>query len=146
MKRTLFFDALFSFAYDFMRSGYTSSNPAYDQERYFIEVAIEQYMERNSMYNLCRVESEDWTVFHTNVHEGRLREVRERYRSRRGIDRYMNLGAQPVSRVDGQPTYSGEALYYGQPFVKQVIANRRVRLGRTRGGSIWRSVKRQLRD
>ena len=50
-----------------------------------LEIGYASFDEGLARDVLCRTEDEDWTVFHTNTHEEKLREVRERYRARRGI-------------------------------------------------------------
>jgi hypothetical protein len=144
MKRTTFTTALFEFADDFVKSGFETPNPAVGQERFFMEVAIEHYMKRRRQFSLCRIEDENWTVFHTNTHEMRLKETRARYRARKGIDRYMNLGLETADRRPGKPPHSAKALYYGQSRVRQMIKNVRIDLGATPLGPPWRAIKARI--
>lgn len=87
MKRDMFMAAAHEFANDFILSGFKGENPAAqgDQHRYFIEVAFEQYMERHNLYTLMKVEDPNWTVFHTNTHNERLKQTREKYLARQDI-------------------------------------------------------------
>ncbi|NJR39750.1 MAG: hypothetical protein HC781_14165 [Leptolyngbyaceae cyanobacterium CSU_1_4] len=99
MKRTNYMKAMYEFAGDYIASGFTHENPAAatHQSRYLVEVAMEQYLERHQVYMLSKVEDPSWTVFHTNVHEERLQAARKRYRARRDIKRFMNVGFSEVS-------------------------------------------------
>lgn len=136
MKRSMFMKAMHEYAGDYIKSGFTIENPAASENksRYILEVALEKYIERHKVYTLCKVEDINWTVFHTNVHEERLKLVRQRYRARKNIERYMNVG---FSTAEPDPS---KGIYYGQkpvPLLKRV----RVAIGESCFGPYWRSVK-----
>jgi hypothetical protein len=137
MKRQVFLDAVYEFAGDFIKSGFQSENPAdaTNQGRYLLEVALERYIERHKAYTLCKVEDQNWTVFHTNTHEERLKQVREKYHARKDIERYMNVGFS-----DKVPVPS-EARYYGQPSVGKV-KQLRIALGRSPLAVCWQWARR----
>lgn len=140
MKRDMFMASAHEFANDFILSGFHSANPAAmtGQDRYFIEVAFEQYMERHNRFTLMKVEDPNWTVFHTNTHDEQLKAVRERYLARKDIIKYMNAGFS-----DAVPDPS-KGLYYGQPPLP-LLKRLRIAFGASLFGNHWRSVKRQLR-
>jgi hypothetical protein len=135
MKRETFMNAMEEFAGRYLTSGFRGENPAagIGQERYLIEVAFERYIERHGVYTLVRTEDESWTVFHTNVREERLVKVREDYRRRKHVTRYMNAGAaETVARYR----------YYGIPG-PGLIKELRVRFGASRFGPCWRAIRRR---
>jgi hypothetical protein len=139
MKRNTFMQAVQEYAGDFVAAGFQGENPAdaANQGRYILEVALERYIERHQMYTLCKVEDRNWTVFHTNTHEERLQEVREKYLERKGIERYMNVGFS-----DATPD-PAKASYYGHPpigLTKQL----RILFGQSQLGAYWRSLKQRL--
>jgi len=135
MKRTTYMAAMYEFAGDYIASGFTIENPAAitNQSRYLLEVALEKYIERHQAYMLFKAEDLNWTVFHTNVHEERLQAARERYRARRDIKRFMNVG---FSEESPDPS---KALYYGQPPSR--LKQYRVAFGQSALGSYWRMLK-----
>lgn len=139
MKRQTFLDAAYEYAGDFIKSGFQTKNPAdaNDQGRYLWEVALERYIERHKSYTLCKVEDLNWTVFHTNTHEERLKRVREKYQARKEIERYMNVGFS-----DKEPLPS-KAVYYGQPPLG-IVKQFRIAFGQSRLGAYWRSLKQRL--
>lgn len=143
MKRTTFMAAMYEYAGDYIKAGFKGVNPAKhdctwgDKSRFILEVALEKYIERHNVYTLCKIEDENWTVFHTNVHEEVLRQTRLRYQARKGIKRYMNLG---YSNEEPLPS---KALYYGQKpmgWMKRI----RVLFGQSQLGTFWRSLKQRL--
>lgn len=139
MKRSTFMAALHEFGDEFIQSGFKSENPAINQERYFIEVAFEKYIQRHNVFTLCKIEDPNWTVFHTNTHEERLQQVREQYFAREDVERFMNLGFS-----DAEPDPS-KALYYGLPpensgLMKQL----QIAIGKSPIGPYWRSLKQVL--
>jgi hypothetical protein len=138
MKRTTYMAAMYEFAGDYIASGFTNENPAGpgDRSRYLLEVAMERYIERHQAYVLFKVEDPNWTVFHTNVHEERLKAARERYRARRDIKRFMNVGS---SNESPDPS---KALYYGQPPSR--IKQYRVAFGQSALGTYWRTLKQKF--
>ncbi|CAA9588121.1 hypothetical protein AVDCRST_MAG81-4323 [uncultured Synechococcales cyanobacterium] len=111
MKRSTFMAAAHEFANTFILSGFKGENPAAatGQDRYFIEVAFEHYIQRHQVYSLIKVEDQNWTVFHTNTHGERLKQIREKYLAREDIERFMNAG---YSDEEPEPA---KALYYGLP-------------------------------
>jgi hypothetical protein len=138
MKRTTYMTAMYEFAGDYVASGFTGENPAAatNQSRYLMEVAMEQYIERHQVYVLSKVEDPNWTVFHTNVHEERLQAAREKYRARRDIKRFMNVGFS-----DESPDPS-KALYYGQP--PNRIKQYGIALSQSVLGDYWRMLKQKF--
>ncbi|XQQ06794.1 MAG: hypothetical protein EDM05_57955 [Leptolyngbya sp. IPPAS B-1204] len=139
MKRSVFMAAVDEYAGDYVASGFTSENPAAvtNQERYMLEIALERYMERHNVYTLFKVEDPDWTVFHTNTHEQRLKLVRQRYRARKNIEQYMNAAFSDA------PPDPSQAIYYGVP-KDSLIKRLRVAVGRSQVGPYWRSLKQLL--
>lgn len=139
IKRSMFMAALHEFGDEFIRSGFKSHNPAVGQERFFIEVAFEKYIERHNVYTLCKVEDPNWTVFHTNTHEALLKETREKYLAREDIERFMNIGFS-----DEEPD-PAKALYYGLPPEKiSLIKRLRIAVGSSQLGPYWRLLKQKL--
>ncbi|QYO63800.1 glycosyltransferase family 2 protein [Leptolyngbya sp. 7M] len=139
MKRSVFMAAVQEYAGDYVASGFTGENPAAitNQERYMLEIALERYMERHNVYTLFKIEDPNWTVFHTNTHEQRLKLVRQRYRARKNIEQYMNAAFS-----DALPDPS-QAIYYGAP-KDSLIKRLRVAVGRSQVGPYWRSLKQLL--
>ncbi len=139
MKRDKFMAAAHEFANDFILAGFQGENPAAKtmQDRYFIEVAFERYMERHKLYTLVKIEEPGWTVFHTNTHDERLRQVREQYRARRQIKKYMNAG-----NSDEIPD-PARAIYYGFP-PPPLHKRLRIAFGKSAFGPWWQEVKRQI--
>jgi len=141
MKRSTFMAAAHEFANNFILSGFKGENPAAatGQDRYFIEVAFEQYIQRHQVYSLIKVEDPNWTVFHTNTHGERLKQIRQKYLARDDIERFMNAGCS-----DEEPE-PAEALYYGLP-PKEVGLMKKVRIafGQSTFGSQWRLLKQKL--
>jgi hypothetical protein len=141
MKRSTFMAAMHEYAGDYIASGFLGENPAAatDQSRFLLEVALEQYMQRHKVYTLCKVEDPNWTIFHTNTHEERLKKIREKYMARQDIERYMNAGfseAEPIPE---------RAVYYGQPSVKiGLVKKLRISFGETPVGLYWRQLKQKL--
>jgi hypothetical protein len=139
LKRRTYLDAMYEYAGDFIQSGFQSENPAdaNGQGRYVLEVALERYIERHKKYTLCKVEDRDWTVFHTNTHEQRLKQVREKYRARKNVERFMNVGFSDAAPIPAK------ALYYGYP-TTSVVKQLRVEFGESQFGPYWRSLKQRL--
>jgi len=141
MKRSTFMAAMHEYAGDYIASGFLGENPAAatDQSRFLLEVALEQYMQRHKVYTLCKVEDPNWTIFHTNTHEERLKKIREKYMARQDIERYMNAGfseAEPIPE---------RAVYYGQPSVRiGLVKKLRISFGETPVGLYWRQLKQKL--
>lgn len=143
MKRETFMAAAHEFANEFILSGFKSHNPAAltGQDRFFIEVAFEQYIQRHELFTLMKVEDRNWTVFHTNVHDEKLKQTRDRYLARKDISRFMNAGLPPEELAPDK------ALYYGQPHPGLTWRWRRFRVafGNSALGSQWRSLKQLSR-
>lgn len=136
MKRSIFMSAVHELAGPYILSGFKGNNPCKktNQDRYLLEVAFETYIRLHDMYTLCKIEDKNWTVFHTNSHEDKLRKVREEYFARKDIDRYMNCG---LSDMDPD---SSKALYYGQAAISP-IKRLRIAFGRSPMGPVWRKIK-----
>ncbi|MEA5509909.1 hypothetical protein VB715_09045 [Crocosphaera sp. UHCC 0190] len=144
MKRSTLMSAIYGYASDYIISGFRSQNPsqAIDPRGVF-ELALEWYMEKHQMFTLCKIEDENWTVFHTNVHEERLKKTREKYLQRIDIERFMNAGLDQEEPIYGQGKYYGN--FYGKPpvsLVKQI----RINFGRSFLGSYWRNLKKQYNE
>lgn len=141
MKRSTFMAAMHEYAGDYISSGFLAENPAAepgtDRARYLLEIALEEYIKRHNVYMLCKIEDPNWTVFHTNTHEERLKNVREKYIARKDIKRYMNAGYS-----DAEPIPSN-AVYYGQP-QPGLIKKLRVAFGQSPFGQAWRGLKQTL--
>jgi hypothetical protein len=141
MKRSSFMAAAHEFANDFILSGFKGENPAAatGQDRYFIEVAFERYIQRHQVYTLCKVEDPNWTVFHTNTHDERLQQTREKYLAREGIEKFMNLGFS-----DEVPD-PAKAAYYGLPPEKISLMKRiQIAFGASMLGPSWRALKKSI--
>ena len=108
MKRDRFIAALEEYAGAYVSSGFTSDNPGREHgtDRFVIESAFRAYVLKHGLKVLAKYESEDWSVFHTNVPGDRLPEVRERYRRREGVAKMVNA-RNFTTRFGG--------CYYGQP-------------------------------
>lgn len=141
MKRSTFMKATHEFAGPYIMAGFKGENPAEvmvpGKARYLFEVAFEEYIQRNKMYTLCKVEEPTWTVFHTNTHEERLKKTREKYLARKDIERFMNAG---FSNEEPRPD---RAIYYGQPPIG-IIKRLRIMFGRSLVGPYWRQLKQKL--
>ena len=139
MKRDTFMACAHEFANDFILSGFKGENPASrtGQDRYFIEVAFEQYMEKHDLYTLMKVEEPNWTVFHTNLHDERLQKVRTQYLARTNIEKYLNAGNSEL------PPDPSKALYYGYP-APSLLKQLRTAFGTTRLGPYWRAFKQRV--
>lgn len=143
MKRSTFMAAMHEYAGDYIAAGFQGENPAAeansDRGRYLLEVALEEYIQGHNVYTLCKVEDPNWTVFHTNIHEERLKKTRENYLARQDIKRFMNLG------FSGEEPNPAKALYYGQPPVKVSLAKKlRILFGQSPAGEQWRQLKQKL--
>ncbi len=141
MKRDTFMACAHEFANDFILSGFKGENPAHktNQDRYFIEVAFEQYMERHDLYTLMKVEEPNWTVFHTNLHDERLKQVRMQYLARTRVERYMNAG---FSEKAPDPD---KIVYYGYPS-PSLIRRLRTSFGTTPLSIHWRALKQRASE
>ncbi len=141
MKRSTFMKATHEFAGPYIMAGFKGENPAEvmvpGKARYLFEVAFEEYIQRNKMYTLCKVEEPTWTVFHTNTHEERLKKTREKYLARKDIERFMNAG---FSNEEPRPD---RAIYYGQPPIG-IIKRLRIMFGRSPVGPYWQQLKQKL--
>jgi hypothetical protein len=137
MKRSAFIAAAHEFANDFILSGFQTENPAIGQERYFIEVAFEKYIERHNKSALIRLEDPTWSVFHTNVHDERLKWARERYQARKGIKKYLNAGYSDA------PVEPAKFLYYGQP-APSLLKQIQIAFGASPMGTYWRAFKQRF--
>ncbi len=141
MKRSTFMKATHEFAGPYIMAGFKGENPAEvmvpGKARYLFEVAFEEYIQRNKMYTLCKVEEPTWTVFHTNTHEERLKKTREKYLARKDIERFMNAG---FSNEEPRPD---RAIYYGQPPIG-IIKRLRIMFGRSLVGPYWQQLKQKL--
>lgn len=137
MKRETFMAAAHEFANDFILSGFKGYNPAAatGQDRYFIEVAFERYIEKHNLFTLCKIEGANWTVFHTNTHDVRLMETRQKYLARQGIKKFINLG------YSDEPPIPSKALYYGLPPEIGPIKKLQIAFGESPVGPAWRSLK-----
>lgn len=136
IKREMFMAATHEFANDFILSGFRGKNPATEtgQDRYFIEVAFEKYIEHHNLYTLCKVEDPSFTVFHTNVHEERLQKVRDKYLARDGIGEFINIGN---SNEIPDPA---RGKYYGMPS-ESLIRQIQIGFGKSILGPYWRFIK-----
>ncbi len=139
MKRNTFMAAVNEFADYYITAGFKGENPAEatGQGRFLVEVAFEQYIQRNKLYTLCKVEDPTWTVFHTNTYEERLKKTRDKYLARKDIKRFMNAG---FSDDEPNPT---KAIYYGQSPVG-IVKKIRIIFGQSLAGSYWRWLKQRL--
>jgi len=94
-------------------------------------------MREQQMFTLVKVEDPTWTIFHTNVHNERLKEVRQRYLNRRGVERFMNASNFTAKFPDG--------VYYGKLSSLSLVQRARVAVGASKLGPVWRSLKRTLK-
>ncbi len=141
MKRDTFMASAHEFANDFILSGFKSENPAErtGQDRYFIEVAFEQYIERHDLYTLMKVEEPTWTVFHTNLHDQRLKQARSQYLARKKVEKYMNAG------FSEQAPDPSKIIYYGYPN-PGLIRRLRTAFGTTPLSPHWRALKQRAAE
>jgi hypothetical protein len=142
MKRSTFMAAAHEFANDFILAGFKGVNPASatNQDRYFIEVAFERYIERHNVFTLCKVEDLNWTVFHTNTHDELLQETRRKYLAREGIEKYLNTG------YSSEEPIPSKALYYGLPPIRiSPIKQVQIAFGESPLGPYWRQIKSWFR-
>jgi hypothetical protein len=139
MKRMTFMKAAHEFAGEYIRSGFKGENPAdaTNQHRYLFEVAMEQYIERHQKYALFKIEDPNWTVFHTNTHGEVLKKVREKYRARKNIKRFMNAGYS-----DAEPI-PAKAVYYGKPPLP-LMKRIQIAFGESAIGPYWRQLKQSI--
>lgn len=141
MKRSTFMAAMHEYAGDYIASGFLGKNPAEepgtDRARYILEIALEEYIKRHNVYTLCKVEDPNWTVFHTNTHEERLKKARERYLERKDIKRFINAGFS-----DAEPI-PANALYYGQPSIG-MLKKLQIAFGKSPVGQSWRWLKQTV--
>lgn len=112
MKKSTFMNAVHEFADAYITAGFKGVNPAEatGQSKYLLEVALEQYMKRHNLYTLCKIEDLNWTVFHTNLHEERLQQTRDKYLAREDIERFMNVGFSDAKRIPDNAIYYGQVL------------------------------------
>jgi hypothetical protein len=138
MKRENFIAAMEHYAGEYISSGFRSEPPTKnsDENHYMIELAFESYMKKHGLYTLTRVEDPSWTIFHTNVHELRLKEVRGRYIARQGVAPYMNAKNFTAKFPHG--------VYYGRPNPLSLLQRTRIALGASRLGPFWRRIKRSI--
>lgn len=133
--------AMHEYAGDYIASGFLGENPAAipgtDRARYILEIALEEYIKRHNVYTLCKVEDPNWTVFHTNTHEERLKKARERYLERKDIKRFINAGFS-----DAEPI-PANALYYGQPSIG-MLKKLQIAFGKSPVGQSWRWLKQTV--
>ncbi|MDJ0662236.1 MAG: hypothetical protein QNJ42_22520 [Crocosphaera sp.] len=150
MKRSKFIQSLHEFAGSYILSGFQEENPLNSQGagRFLIESALEHYIQKYNQYTLCRVEDENWTVFHTNVHGEQLKKTREEYLKRIDIQRFMNAGLDKEEPIYGQGKYYGN--FYGKPNYG-LIKTIKIAFGNSLLGPWWRKLKQkwsidQIRD
>jgi len=91
IKRDIHTKAMREYASDFIDSGFRKYNPDPNQRR-TVEIAWEKYMQNHQVYTLMKEETENWTVFHTNINGENLKEVRKKYKDRIDIKKYLNAG------------------------------------------------------
>jgi hypothetical protein len=135
MKREMFIQAMEEFAGRYIRSGFSSANPASatGQDRYLVEVAWERYIEKHQVYTLVREEDPTWTIFHTNVHNEQLGKVRADYLARKRITKFLNAGCNGTSLP---------GVYYGQPRLAVWLKRARAQFGSSSMGPYWQGMKR----
>jgi len=140
IKRSTFMAAVHEFGSSYIISGFKGKNPAEetDQARYWLEVALEQYIKRHDVYTLCKVEDPNWTVFHTNTKDELLKKTREKYLNRKDINRFMNAGFSSEER------FPDRAIYYGQRPIG-LIKKLRIFFGKSFAGPYWRRLKKSLK-
>lgn len=143
MKRSTFMASVHEFAGSYILSGFKGQNPCQSAElnRHLIEVSLETYMQHHKMYTLSKIEDSNWTVFHTNTHEERLKKTRERYLTRRDVKYYINAGFSDTEPVPNK------WIYYGEPLLSTMskhLQTLQVAFGRSHLGPYWRYLKRYL--
>ena len=133
MKRDTFMASMEEYAGGYISSGFRAANPAAltGQDRYLIELAWEQFIQKHQVYTLVKAEDATWTVFHTNVHEGRLQKVRQDYLARKRVAPYFNAGHR-VKLHGGS--------YYGMP--RRPWIEWKMAIGSSLLGPVWRRIKR----
>ena len=138
MKRGHFIAAMEEAMGGYISSGFRGDcfAKSEDEKHYLMELAFERYMKKHGRYTLTRTEDETWTVFHTNVHNERLQAVRETYRQRRGVRKYMNSANFTAEFPNGA--------YYGKPPVHSWHKRIRMMVGSSAIGPAWRAMKQSL--
>lgn len=96
-----------------------------DDHRIINEYALGDWLIRRGKRMLMKLESRDWSVFHVNVWGERLRQVRDSYRKRVGVDKYLNI---EIRRH--RPPYAWYYTYGCEP--PPLIKRIRIALGRWR--------------
>jgi hypothetical protein len=86
------------------------SGTASSDDRYLMEDAIERGLQRFGMWNLRLVDRHDFSVFHINQWEDALLRIRDQYRSRIAVKRFLN-GPAPLTRPIWK--YPSWKVFYG---------------------------------
>ncbi|MBV8782150.1 MAG: hypothetical protein JO353_12205 [Phycisphaerae bacterium] len=138
MKREHFIAAMEEAMGGYISSGFRSQSfvNTEDEKHYLIELAFERYMVRHGRFTLTRKEDDNWTVFHTNVHNERLAAVREQFKQRRGVRKYMNSANFTAEFPHG--------VYYGKPSTHAWHKRLRMAVGASSIGPMWRAMKQTL--
>ncbi len=139
LKRSTMLHAIHDLGYDFILSGFRGENPARatHQDRFWLEVAFEHYMQQHGLFALARVEDPTWTIFHTNINGMPLRRVREDYLKRKNIVPYLNLALCHDARR------TLDTRYYGQR-PNGRVKRWRIRFGQSAFGPTWRALKQKV--
>ena len=99
-----------------------------EQSRFAVESVITQMIEAEGRWCFSRNETPDWSVLHVNVWGERLQAVRDRYRRREGVEKFLNRGDWP--RRQHRELWDWQ---YGTP-VPSAMKRLRVKVGRWRRG------------
>eukprot|EP00487_Bulimina_marginata_P000335 TRINITY_DN10601_c0_g1_i1.p1 TRINITY_DN10601_c0_g1~~TRINITY_DN10601_c0_g1_i1.p1 ORF type:complete len:123 (-),score=0.10 TRINITY_DN10601_c0_g1_i1:38-406(-) len=100
-------------------SGYSKEHILRDN-RFIVEHAIESYLFISGNRLLFKVETPAWSVFHVNAWEEDLIPIRESFRARKNIEKFLNTGV-PLSKMPWQ--VPPHAIYYGakrKPFLSRL--------------------------
>ena len=138
MKREHFIAAMEDAMGGYISSGFRgeSFTKSDDEKHYLIELAFERYMQKHNRFTLTRVEDDTWTIFHTNVHNEKLAQVRQEYRERRRIKPFINAAHFSATFPHG--------VYYGKPSPHPWHKRLRIAMGASPMGPMWRNVKQTL--
>ncbi len=95
IRRDIHQKAMREFAPTFIDSNFTKDSPfdSTRRQRFFVEIAWEEYMRKHNIFTLVKKETDSWTVFHTNATDGDLQKIRGKYKERKSdVTQKMNAG------------------------------------------------------
>jgi hypothetical protein len=131
MKRSVFMNSMQEYAGDYILNGFSGTH---EFGRFLIEKSFIAYMKDHDMYTICKIEDETWTIFHTNAHEEKLIQVREKFLARDGLKKYMNPA------LSNDPSFFA---YYGSPIMESSLLKKaQINYGRTKMRKVLSKLKK----